>query len=67
MTIKSPSFAFDKKDEVKCEICGNNTPYIGTKRCDYCWEMEKGLRNFIRIDKNKAKEWLKDRLKELGE
>ncbi len=61
------SFAYNKEDEIPCELCGNKTPYLGTKRCNTCWEMEKGLRIFISTDKKKAKEWLKDRLKELGE
>ena len=52
---------------VLCEICGERTQYDATKRCNLCWEMEKGLRILKNKDKNKAKKWLKDQLKELGD
>lgn len=29
---------------VDCEMCGNPTPMLGTKRCDPCWELEKRVR-----------------------
>lgn len=53
------------KAKVTCEICGKETPYDATKRCDCCWEMEKGLRFLVEKDKDKAIKWLEDNLKEL--
>ena len=50
---------------VLCEICGRETTYDATKRCDGCWDMEKGLRFFIEKDKEKAIKWLEDNLKKL--
>lgn len=29
---------------VACEICGEQTPMIATKRCDRCWELERRIR-----------------------
>ena len=26
-----------------CEICGDVTPYTGTRRCNRCWELEKRI------------------------
>ncbi len=50
---------------VPCKLCGNPTRYVKIKTCDLCWEMEKGIESFIRIDKKKAKEWLLEQLKSL--
>jgi len=25
---------------VPCELCGEPTEMLGTKRCDFCWELE---------------------------
>lgn len=29
---------------VPCGICGAQTPMTGTKRCDWCWEIEGRIR-----------------------
>jgi hypothetical protein len=29
-----------RQDTCPCGICGDATPYTGTKRCNDCWEME---------------------------
>lgn len=29
---------------VPCEICGDPTAMLGTKRCDDCWELEHRIR-----------------------
>ena len=54
-----------KTKNVLCEICGCETQYDATKRCNACWEMEKGLRFLKNRDKTKAKKWLEEQLKEL--
>lgn len=53
------------KEKVTCEICGKETLYDETKRCNCCWEMEKGLRMLTDKDKDKAIIWLENNLKEL--
>lgn len=25
---------------VACQVCGNDTPMLGTRRCDRCYELE---------------------------
>ena len=29
-----------KEKTVPCEICGEPTRFLATKRCDRCWELE---------------------------
>jgi hypothetical protein len=29
--------------EVPCDICGDPTPMLATKRCDRCWELERRI------------------------
>lgn len=29
-----------KRETVLCQICSNDTPSLGTKLCDRCWELE---------------------------
>lgn len=60
-------FSYNKKEKVLCEICGKETPYDTSKRCDSCWEMEKGLRWLVTKDKELAIKWLKDNLNKLEE
>jgi hypothetical protein len=50
---------------VPCRLCKRDTPYIRMGLCSNCWEMEKGIAMFIKIDKKKAKEWLLEQLKSL--
>lgn len=26
-----------------CKLCGEDTPYLGTKQCNECWELEKRI------------------------
>lgn len=30
-------------ETVPCEICGDQTPMAGTKRCNRCWELERRI------------------------
>ncbi len=30
-----------KPETVPCELCGDETPMTGTRRCDRCWELER--------------------------
>ena len=66
-TGKTPSHILYKerfnKEKVVCEICERPTQYDATKRCDGCWDMEKGLRMLVDKDKNKAIKWLENNLK----
>lgn len=41
---------------VPCGICGRDTPMLGTKRCDRCWELE----NRIHMDPDLARKILKN-------
>ncbi len=61
-TFRTPRF---EPTTIPCEICGICTYYLGTKRCDSCWNMEQGLRMLADKDKNRAIKWLEDKLKEL--
>lgn len=29
-----------KRETVPCEICGKETDFTGTRRCNNCWELE---------------------------
>lgn len=29
---------------IPCEICGDQTPMLGTKRCDRCWDLESRIK-----------------------
>jgi len=31
------------RDIATCELCGNITQFIGTRRCNDCWELEKRI------------------------
>ena len=41
----------DEVEFVKCETCGVTTPYVGTKRCNDCYEVEKRLRDAVKNDR----------------
>lgn len=30
-------------NQISCERCGKQTPMLGTKRCDRCWELESRI------------------------
>ena len=32
-------------ESIPCEICGEPTMMLGTKRCDPCWEIESRIVN----------------------
>lgn len=34
-----------ERPTVDCELCGNKTPMLGTKRCDRCWELETRIKH----------------------
>lgn len=31
-------------ETVPCKYCGEPTKMLGTKLCDWCWELERGIR-----------------------
>ena len=31
------------RETVPCELCGEQTPMTGTRRCDRCWELERRI------------------------
>lgn len=33
---------------IPCETCGRPTPYMGTRRCDNCWEVERRLPDYAK-------------------
>lgn len=43
---------------ISCKTCGGDTTMLGTKLCDPCWELDKGWRELVRRDKDKARDWL---------
>jgi hypothetical protein len=38
-------------ETVPCETCGTPTPFVGTKRCNNCWEVERRLPDYMRSSK----------------
>jgi len=36
---------------VPCETCGKSTPYLGTKRCNNCWEVEGRFATYMKSPK----------------
>lgn len=36
---------------VPCEICSKPTTFVGTKRCDNCWEVEHRLTEYLKNPK----------------
>jgi hypothetical protein len=34
--------------EIPCETCERPTSSLGTKRCDWCWEVESRLEDYLR-------------------
>lgn len=51
-------------ETIPCEICGDSTTYTGTRRCNSCWEMERGF-ELLRRKPDKARRWLTDKLAEI--
>jgi hypothetical protein len=45
---------------IPCEICGKPTPYLGTKRCNNCWEVETRLETFL--ESQRGREFVGDAL-----
>lgn len=39
---------------VHCETCDRFTSYIGTRRCNGCWEVEGRLRAYARSENGRA-------------
>ena len=37
-------------ETVPCRICSTPTEMTGTKLCNPCWEMEKGIERILRMD-----------------
>lgn len=37
-----------KEKTTKCKTCGTDTPMLGTKRCDACWEVEHRLEDYVK-------------------
>ena len=60
---------------VPCGLCGKPTPMTGTKRCDFCWEMEGRIRRepdlarkvLAQLEADNTAAVLKDALKLLDE
>jgi hypothetical protein len=48
-------------EKVPCEICGTETQYTGTKRCDNCWEVETRIDYFL--NHKKGRDFIKRKLK----
>lgn len=37
-----------ERETIPCKICGKPTPMLGTKRCNNCWEVERGLGEYLK-------------------
>jgi hypothetical protein len=48
-----------------CETCGQQTPMLGTRRCDRCWELEGRLANYLANGGAKAAAFVRAALAEL--
>lgn len=44
----------DKPSAVTCETCGKLTDFYMTKRCDPCWEVERRLRDYLKLPNGQA-------------
>ena len=42
-------------EHVPCGICLCPTHWTGTARCDPCWNVESGLKNYLRSDRGRQK------------
>lgn len=38
---------------IPCEVCGKWTLYMGTRRCNNCWEVERRLEEYLRNGKGR--------------
>ena len=38
---------------IPCEVCGRPTLYMGTRRCNNCWEVERRLEDYLRTAKGR--------------
>ena len=38
---------------IPCATCGRPTTFIGTKRCNWCWEVESRLENYLKFEKGR--------------
>jgi hypothetical protein len=54
-----------KEEKVPCEVCGRSTSFLGTKRCDSCWNMESEFKSLRSHDREKARKWLSEQLESL--
>jgi hypothetical protein len=43
-----------ENEMIPCETCGKPTRYLGTKRCDACWEVERRLEDYIKTPGGRA-------------
>lgn len=39
---------------VPCQFCGRPTIMTNTKKCDGCWEVARGLSDFLRAESGRA-------------
>ena len=37
-----------KIPKIPCETCGDPTTFLGTKRCNGCWEVETRLSSYLK-------------------
>jgi len=49
-----------KDDTVHCEICGEETPMTGIKRCDLCYTLENSFQTLLIRNEKAAIKWLNE-------
>jgi hypothetical protein len=37
-----------ERETMPCMFCGQSTPYLGTKKCDNCWEVDGRIDDFAK-------------------
>lgn len=53
----------EEHNAIACETCGKPTNYLGTRRCNICWEVESRLQSYLCNGKSKARNFVMTQLK----
>lgn len=46
-------FDMSEPETVPCATCGEPTAFLGTKRCNNCWEIERRLYHYLKSEKGR--------------
>lgn len=56
------SYAYTEETQIPCKICGQPTPYLGTKLCNGCYEFDKNIDRILNSDL--GHQWLNKKIME---